>query len=181
MQYIDLYLPDHPMARSNGHIREHRLVTAEKLGRDLRSDEVVHHINGDDKDNRPENLEVLTEREHLKLHWTEGLYQKNCERIGKVYCKICGEYKEHRGLGLCITCYPREWYRKKIQAMGRELRPRASSPKGLIVCVGCGKLVELEAKNMCTKCYHRIKYRLKKGIPLDSPVNLSRSHVRRKV
>ena len=38
---------------------EHRLVAEEKLGRPLRKEEVVHHIDGDYKNNDPNNLMVL--------------------------------------------------------------------------------------------------------------------------
>lgn len=37
---------------------EHRVVMAEKLGRDLHDFENVHHINGDKSDNHPDNLEL---------------------------------------------------------------------------------------------------------------------------
>ena len=48
---------------------EHRLVAEEKLGRPLRKGEVVHHIDGDYKNNDPNNLMILpSQREHAKLH-----------------------------------------------------------------------------------------------------------------
>lgn len=49
-------------------VDNHRLVAEAMIGRKLRRGEVVHHKNGDTTDDRPENLEVMTRREHSRLH-----------------------------------------------------------------------------------------------------------------
>ena len=47
---------------------EHRLVAEQMVGRSLSDAEVVHHINGNKIDNRPENLMILSQSEHMKIH-----------------------------------------------------------------------------------------------------------------
>jgi hypothetical protein len=56
--YVTVYAPDHPNARKTNRLPKHRMVMSEFLGRPLRKNENVHHINGVKTDNRIENLEL---------------------------------------------------------------------------------------------------------------------------
>lgn len=71
--YWLLYRPDHPDADKRGRIMEHRLVMEEKIGRRLRPEEVVHHMNHVRDDNRPENLMLLPDQAaHGREHYPKG-------------------------------------------------------------------------------------------------------------
>lgn len=46
----------------------HRYVASKKIGRPIRSYEVVHHIDGNKRNNNPQNLLVCTQDEHDRIH-----------------------------------------------------------------------------------------------------------------
>lgn len=69
--YIMVRCPDHPNAnkgKNGAYAFEHRLVMAKHLGRAIKADEIIHHVNGDKSDNRIENLELLSNAEHMRMH-----------------------------------------------------------------------------------------------------------------
>lgn len=58
-------------------IMEHRMVMEEFLGRKLSRVESVHHLNGDKKDNRIENLVIVEPGEHTRLHNLRRTWLRN--------------------------------------------------------------------------------------------------------
>lgn len=47
---------------------EHRIIMEKVLGRKLKADEIVHHIDGNKWNNDPSNLMVVTREEHALIH-----------------------------------------------------------------------------------------------------------------
>ena len=74
--YIAVYTPKHPNASNEGYVMEHILVMEKQIGRYLEKPEVVHHKNGNRRDNRIENLQLMTFKEHSGYHMAERWKKK---------------------------------------------------------------------------------------------------------
>lgn len=84
--YVYAIVPTHPHATSTGYVLEHRIIAENHLGRLLRADEVVHHLNENKKDNRSKNLRVMSKSDHTRKHQIDhggniGLFRcQNCKQ-----------------------------------------------------------------------------------------------------
>lgn len=87
--YLSIFSPEHPNKDRNQYVPEHRLLMEQKLGRYLNKKEIVHHINGNKKDNKIENLILFKNNiEHAKYH-----YHKRMKRSKNAICRRTGRFK----------------------------------------------------------------------------------------
>lgn len=66
--YIYELCPNHPKANPFGFVPQHRLVVERRLGRYLLPKEQVHHKDFEPLNNDPDNLQLMTRSEHMRLH-----------------------------------------------------------------------------------------------------------------
>lgn len=66
---------------------EYRVIAEKMIGRPLKKNEVVHHKDGNRKNNAPENLEVLDKSAHTKLHQKDAL-----GRLVEIQCPCCSTH-----------------------------------------------------------------------------------------
>jgi hypothetical protein len=62
------YRPESPSANANGYAHTHRVVAEQKIGGAIYCGRVVHHRDGDKLNNSASNLQVMSMRQHNKLH-----------------------------------------------------------------------------------------------------------------
>lgn len=121
--YVLIYKPKHHMAFSNGCVYEHILKAEEKLNRDLKPGEVVHHIDRDRKNNDVENLMIFdSDRSHGLFHSGARILKNGdvwtCKERSNEECPICGKRK-FISAKLCRDCYKKE-NRKSSNIPSRE-------------------------------------------------------------
>ncbi|MGE3974544.1 MAG: HNH endonuclease [Bdellovibrionales bacterium] len=101
--------------------REHRYIAKQKVGRNLTSDEHVHHINGNKTDNKIENLCLMDSEKHEHFHaWLRWKKEKD------------GTYPSIR-----------DQKRTLVQEYGGTLLENLSSGSHVKQCPGCNSLMVL--------------------------------------
>ena len=67
--YKEVYVNrTHPYRPNQNWVREHIIIVENHIGRKLKENEVVHHIDGDKDNNNISNLDVCTVSEHNNCH-----------------------------------------------------------------------------------------------------------------
>lgn len=87
--YVRVHKPDHPKATTNGWVFEHVVIACEKIGRMMIKGECVHHIDGNKKNNSPDNLQVTTTSQHTRIHNPSTTSRKEGEPNIAIKC-ACG-------------------------------------------------------------------------------------------
>lgn len=90
--YIKIRKYGHPNANKYGWIFEHRYKMSKHLKRSLKSDEIIHHLNGNRMNNKLSNLSLHTPKSHKKwehyfLNWIIKKYPRLLKQFNKIYQK----------------------------------------------------------------------------------------------
>lgn len=87
--YLYTRTPGHPYSSKHGqYVAVHRLVMEQKLGRYLLPNEVVHHLDGNPKNNEPSNL---------------GFYQSNADHLRETLKGKCPKWSDDGKAALAVA------------------------------------------------------------------------------
>lgn len=115
--YQRLYLPDHPLADTQGYVAEHRKVVFDRIGHSLHSCELcgkpetwatahIDHIDNNPRNNDPSNLRPLcrpcnTFRDYPERHSMKGNHAIELGGViltAKEWSRVCGGYLSHNAI-----------------------------------------------------------------------------------
>lgn len=124
--YVFILKPEHPNAYKR-YVQEHHLKMEKKIGRYLKPNEIVHHINEIKNDNRIENLQLMTRNEHDRLHCIErkltgNFLRRKIENGIYLKCSYCGKIEKRYFKRKNITCIDCQKKQQSIRAKKWELK-----------------------------------------------------------
>lgn len=129
--------------------RLHRYLMECYLGRELKSSELVHHINNNVYDNRLENLQVVTRGEHKRLHPEIGKQTrfKKKYNLNKKYILSIADQYSYAELAEMFNC--------SVGAIQFVIggKPRKKLPK--VICKYCGRKAYDRKKELCQNHYKK--------------------------
>ena len=71
--------------RNGKKVRAHRWLMEQHLGRTLLPTEHVHHRDGNPLNNEMSNLEVMTAKDHMRLHKQKTVWVRRCMACGRFF------------------------------------------------------------------------------------------------
>lgn len=120
--YLEILRRSHPFRNKSNYVKLHRIVMERYLGRYLKEDEVVHHINGIKTDNHKNNLIILSRENHASLHHKinmDGRICSRCHRKTRLNKRGREEwyYDTFNNNLICFKCYMNDYHKRKKGGM----------------------------------------------------------------
>lgn len=82
--YYYAVVPEHPNRTKHNYVLAHRIIIENHLGRLLDKNEIIHHIDGNKKNNDISNLQVMKALEHVSYH-----VQQRGKTMLEIKCPCC--------------------------------------------------------------------------------------------
>ena len=134
--YLYSVAKEHPYATKHGYVLMHRIIMENHLCRLLNPSEVVHHKNGNKKDNSIKNLEVSSKSEHTRKHQkAKGckMVELKCPNCEKIFVKRKGSTQLQQPKDYDCCCRRcRGQFSRQIQLHGKTAKVEQAISENIV-------------------------------------------------